>query len=234
MSFVRTLATLAAGFAVAKGYDKYKGLGGMAGVRKEMQENEAVQSATDQVGAMLSKVGVPGGGDGIRKMMVQWLGTTEQAGEAAAAGFGGLLAAITGAAAGGAEQAGEMMDAVTGKTGATAAMEDNARLMIRAMIQAAKADGEIDEGERARILEKLGDIGPEERAFVEAELVKPVDIEALASDTGGRMKAQVYAMSLMAIRIDKASEAAYLDGLAIALGLSDEARNAIHGAMGLA
>lgn len=234
MSFVRTLATLAAGFAMAKGYEKYKGLGGMAGVRKELQENEAVHSATDQVGAMLSKAGVPGGGDGIRKMMDQWLGTTEQAGEAAAAGFGGLLAAITGAAAGGAEQAGQMMDAVTGKTGATSAMEGNARLMIRAMIQAAKADGEIDAEERERLLEQLGDIGADERAFVEAEMAKPVDIEALASDTGDQMKAQVYAMSLMAIRVDKASEVAYLDGLATALGLSDEARNAIHKSMGIA
>ena len=47
------------------------------------------------------------------------------------------------------------------------------------------------------------------------------------------MKAQVYAMSLMAVHVDKASEAAYLDGLAAALGLTPETRDAIHKSMGL-
>jgi uncharacterized membrane protein YebE (DUF533 family) len=234
MSFVRTLATLAAGYAAAKGFEKYKEMGGMAGVQKSMQGNPQVQGATDQLGEMMAKMGIPGGAAGIQKMMDQWLGTTGQAGEAAAAGMGGLLTAITGAAATGTEQAGRMMDAVTGKTTATHALEENAKLMIRAMIQAAKADGEIDAQEREKILSHLGDISPEERAFVEAEIRKPVDIMALAEDTGDAMKAQVYAMSLMAIRVDKASEAAYLDGLAAALGLSHEARLKVHKAMGLA
>jgi hypothetical protein len=37
MSFVRTLATLAAGYAAAKGMEKYKEMGGMAGVQKSMR-----------------------------------------------------------------------------------------------------------------------------------------------------------------------------------------------------
>lgn len=234
MSFVRTLATLAAGFAAAKGVDRFKQMGGMAGVQKSMQDNPQIRSATDQLGQMLERAGVPGGAGGIQKMMDQWLGTAGKSGEAAAAGFGGLLAAIGGAAAAGTEQAGQMMEAVTGRTGATAALEENAKLMIRAMIQAAKADGEIDAEERETILSKLGDISPEERAFVEAEMAKPVDIPALAQDTGDAMKAQVYATSLMAIRVDKASEAAYLDGLAAALGLSEETRAQVHRGMGLA
>ena len=234
MSFVRTLATLAAGYAAAKGLEKYKEMGGMAGVQKAMRDNPQVQGATDQLGEMMARMGVPGGAGGIQKMMDQWLGTAGPAGEAAAAGFGSLLTAITGAAAAGTENAGRMMDAVTGKTAATHAMEENARLMIRAMIQAAKADGEIDAEEREKILAQLGDIGPEERAFVEAQIAAPVDIMGLAEDTGDAMKAQVYAMSLMAIRVDKASEAAYLDGLARALGLTSEARAAVHKAMGLA
>jgi uncharacterized membrane protein YebE (DUF533 family) len=234
MSFVRTLATLAAGYAAAKGFEKYKEMGGMAGVQKSMRDNPQVQGASDQVGEMLAKMGVPGGAAGIQKMMDQWLGTTGQAGEAAAAGLGGLLTAITGAAAAGTENAGKMMDAVTGKTAATDAMEQNAKLMIRAMIQAAKADGEVDLEEQQKILAQLGDIGPEERAFIEAEMRKPVDIMGLAHDTGDTMKAQVYAMSLMAIRVDNASEVAYLDGLARALGLSEQTRATVHKSMGLA
>jgi uncharacterized membrane protein YebE (DUF533 family) len=234
MSFVRTLATLAAGYAAAKGFEKYKEMGGMAGVQKSMRDNPQMASATDQVGQMLEKMGVPGGAAGLQNMMDQWLGAAGKSGDAAAAGLGGLLTAITGAAAAGTENAGKMMDAFTGKSAATNAMEENAKLMIRAMIQAAKADGEIDLEEQQKILAKLGDIGPEERAFVEAEMRKPVDIMGLAQDTGDAMKAQVYAMSLMAIRVDNASEAAYLDGLARALGLSDQARTAVHRAMGLA
>lgn len=234
MSFVRTLATLAAGYAAAKGVEKYREMGGMAGVQKAMRDNPQVQGTTDQMGELLTKMGVPGGAAGVQKMMDQFLGATGQTGEAAAAGLGGLLTALTGAAAAGTEQAGRMVDAVTGKTAATDALEDNARLMIRAMIQAAKADGEIDAEERGKILAALGDATPEERAFVEAEMAKPVDIMGLAQDTGDAMKAQVYATSLMAIRVDTASEVAYLDGLARALGLSDEARAAVHRSMGVA
>jgi uncharacterized membrane protein YebE (DUF533 family) len=144
-----------------------------------------------------------------------------------------LVTALTGSAAAGAEQAGQMLDAFTGKTAVSDAMEDNARLMIRAMIQAAKADGEIDAEEREKILAHLGDMGPEERAFVAAELERPVDISGLAQDAGHSMRAQVYAMSLMAMRVDKASEAAYLDGLATALGLDAGERQAIHDRMGV-
>ncbi|MEO1788592.1 MAG: DUF533 domain-containing protein, partial [Pseudomonadota bacterium] len=110
----------------------------------------------------------------------------------------------------------------------------NAKLMIRAMIQAAKADGEIDEGERDRILEYLGDLDAEEKAFVEAELAAPIDANALAADTGDAMKAQVYAMSLMAVKVDSTSEVDYLNGLANALGLSDDTRARVHQSMGLA
>jgi uncharacterized membrane protein YebE (DUF533 family) len=234
MSFVRTLATLAAGYAAAKGLEKYKEMGGMAGVQKAMRGNPQLDGATDQIGAMLEKMGVPGGAAGVQKMMDQWLGGAGQASQAATAGLGGLLTALTGAAATGTEQAGQMMDAMTGRTAVSNAMEENAKLMIRAMIQAAKADGEIDAEEQKKILAQLGELDPEERAFVEAEIRRPVDIVGLAQDTNDAMKAQVYAMSLMAIRVDKASEAAYLDGLARALGLTAETRAGVHKAMGLA
>lgn len=233
MSFVRTLATLAAGFAAAKGFEQYKQMGGMAGVQKAMADNPALANVQAQMGAMMEKMGVPGGAKGFQEMAAQWTGAASQAGESAMAGLGGLIAAMGGAAATGTEQAGQMIDALTGKKVASGAMEENAKLMIRAMIQAAKADGEIDADEKKRILDYLGDLEPEEKAFVEAELAKPVDVNALALDTGQQAKAQVYAMSAMAIRVDTQSEVSYLDGLASALGLSDEDRQRIHATMGL-
>lgn len=233
MSFVKTLATLAAGFAAAKGVDQYRKMGGMAGVQKAMQDNPALANMQAQMGAMLEKMGVPGGAKGLQDMASQWTGAGQQAGESAMAGLGGLMAALGGAAATGTEQAGQMMDTLTGNSATTATMEENAKLMIRAMIQAAKADGEIDDEEKERILGYLGDLDAEEKAFVEAELAKPIDVNGLAMETGAQAKAQVYAMSAMAIRVDTQSEVSYLDGLATALGLSDEDRKRIHASMGL-
>lgn len=234
MSFVRTLATLAVGFAASKGYDKFKEMGGMAGMQQAMASNPALAGMTDQMGGMLEKMGVPGGAEGLKSMVDQWTGASVQATDTAAAGMGGLMAALGGSAAAGATQASQMIDAFTGNTNATDSMEENAKLMIRAMIQAAKADGEIDEGERDRILEHMGDLDAEERAFIEAELAKPIDVHALAADTSDAMKAQVYAMSLMAVKVDTNSEANYLNGLADALALSEDTRARVHRSMGVA
>lgn len=234
MSFVRTLATLAAGFAAAKGVEQYKKMGGMAGIQEAMKDNPAMAGMQAQMAEMMDRMGVPGGSDGMQKIMEQWTGAAGAMGEQAMAGIGGLLSALNGSAAAGAEQAGQMLDTLTGTKAATQGMEENAKLMIRAMIQAAKADGELDADERARILEHLGEIDAEERAFVEGELDKPIDLHGLAMDTGEAMKAQVYAMSLTAVRVDTEKEASYLDGLAAALGLSENTRQAVHRAMGVA
>jgi uncharacterized membrane protein YebE (DUF533 family) len=150
------------------------------------------------------------------------------------AGLTGLMTAMGGGMAAGAAQTGQMIDAMTGTTIATDTMEENAKLMIRAMIQAAKADGKIDADEKARIMEHLGDVDARERAFIEAEMAAPVDAMALASDTSEQMKAQVYATSLMAVRVDDVSEAKYLNTLADALGLSQETRDRVHRTMGVA
>ena len=228
MSFVKTLATLAAGFAAAKGHEKYKDMGGMPGVKEAMRDNPQFNQMSDQAFDMMEKMGLPT--DQLKGMRDQFL----NAGDASsAAGMGGLMSALGGGMAGGAEQTSSMIDAMTGTTAATDAMEENAKLMIRAMIQAAKADGEIDDTERAKIMEHMGDIGDAERAFIEAELAAPVDPMALAQDTSQQMAAQVYASALMTVQVDSLKEADYLNTLANALNLSEETRARVHGAMGV-
>lgn len=231
MSFVRTLATLAVGFAAAKGYDKYKDMGGMPGVKDAMRSNPQLNQMSDQAFDMMEKMGLPT--EQLKGMRDQFMGQTDGAAANASAGLGGLMAALGGGMAGGAEQTSAMIDSLTGTTTATDTMEENAKLMIRAMIQAAKADGEIDETERAKIMEHLGDADPEERAFIEAELTAPVDPMALANDTSQQMAAQVYATALMTIRVDNLKEADYINRLAEGLGLSDETRARVHAAMGI-
>ncbi|MEL7106607.1 MAG: tellurite resistance TerB family protein [Pseudomonadota bacterium] len=232
MSFVKTLATLAAGYAAAKGADKFKDMGGMKGLQDMMSGAGGAGGGENPLGDMMQKMGLPGG-DALQGMLGQLTGGSAAAGGAGAAGLGGLMAALGGAQATGQEQASSMMDALTGTTVATDTQEQGAKLMIRAMIQAAKADGEIDEDEKAKILEHMGDMGPEELAFVKAELAAPIDIEGLAADTSDQMKAQVYAVSLMAVKVDHASEARYLNGLADAMGLSPEIRDQVHRSMGI-
>lgn len=232
MSFVKTLATLAIGFAAARGVDKYRKLGGMDGVKDAMRGAGAPGGMADQVGDLAEKVGIPGGKDAVRDMFAKFGSSAASATEATEAGLGSLMSAMTGAASAGAKGLGDMLGAVSGATPANAILEENAKLMIRAMIQAAKSDGAIDADERDKILSHLGDASDEEIAFVQAELDAPLDIAGLAAKVGEASKAQVYSASLMAIQVDTEAERIYLRQLAAALGLDAGAVAAIHAGMG--
>lgn len=211
MSFVRTLATLAVGFAAAKGFDKYKQMGGMAGVQDALKKNPQTAGLAAQAEAMLGKFGGVAGAGGAAGGL---LGTLGSMGAAASA-------SVTG-----------MIDQMTGTTAATDAAEANARLMIRAMIQAARADGQITDAERAVILDHLGESTPEERAFVEAEMLAPVDPMALARDTADAARLQVYTAAVMTVQTDTPAEAQFLSALAQGLGLDAQTVAGIHASMG--
>ncbi len=233
MSFVKTLATLAVGFAAAKGVEKFRQAGGVTGMKDALRGASTGQNGmADQMGAMADKYGVPGGADAVRDMFAKFSGTALQATEATEAGLGSMMAAMTGAAATGAKSVSDMMGAVTAGTPVNAMMEENAKLMIRAMIQAAKADGEIDAEERAKILDHLSDASDEEMAFVQAELNAPLDAAALAASVGDASKAQVYSAALMAITVDTEAERTYLKALARGLMLDDASVAQIHKTMG--
>jgi uncharacterized membrane protein YebE (DUF533 family) len=101
------------------------------------------------------------------------------------------------------------------------------------MIQATKADGKIDEAEKRKILDQLGDAGEAEMRFVKAELAAPVDIQGLARQVPKGLEGQVYAMSVMAITLDDRQEAEYLHQLAQALGIDPQSVNQIHAQLGV-
>ena len=103
-------------------------------------------------------------------------------------------------------------------------------LLIKAMIAAAKADGHIDDDERAAVLGQIDEQGldQEAHAFVEAEMAKPLDIYEITSAVrDARTAAEVYAASLMAIDVDTDAERKYLDMLATRLGLDDGTKERI-------
>lgn len=102
-------------------------------------------------------------------------------------------------------------------------MENHARLIVEAMINAAKADGHISTEEVQRIAGHLQDSGADEESlrFVLAEMEKPMQTQELIAAIGNRQElaAEVYAASLLAIEVDTPQERAYLNQLGTALGL---------------
>ncbi|AHG46925.1 hypothetical protein RLEG12_28385 [Rhizobium leguminosarum bv. trifolii CB782] len=98
-------------------------------------------------------------------------------------------------------------------------------VLIRAMIAAAKADGHIDDAERALIMDKVkaADVSGEAAAFIEHELASPTDIDALvAAATTEEQRVELYTASRLTIEPDSRAERGYLDLLAGRLGLADQ------------
>ncbi len=206
--------------------DQAKGMLGQLGERVGQGDKWAIGGIGAAVGALLS-----GGGGAARGAL----------GGAATALLGMLaynaLKDGQGAAPGAAPAGGELPLGVRPpQTPAEeATLEQHARLALQAMITAAKADGRIDDTERQRILGKLNEAGadPEEQAFVEAELAKPMDLDALvAAVPDQQTAAEIYAASLLAISVDTPAEKDYMQQLAQRLGLDQATVASLHGRLG--
>jgi uncharacterized membrane protein YebE (DUF533 family) len=106
------------------------------------------------------------------------------------------------------------------------AMEDHkALLLIRAMIAAANADGQITAVERQRILSKVEEAGADadDRRIIEQELQQPRSLDALLRDvTDPETAEQVYLASEMAIDAGSSAEKTYLQYLAARLNLPQD------------
>lgn len=105
---------------------------------------------------------------------------------------------------------------------------DQAVLLIRAMINSAKVDGEITDEEQKNILSQVGDTSPDTLKFLRAEFARPLDVIEFAQSLPIGMEQKAYGISLMAIKLDTKEEADYLRQLANALRISPEACNQIH------
>lgn len=102
--------------------------------------------------------------------------------------------------------------------------DDNQRalVMVRAMVAAAYADGEIDAAEKARIMGNLQQAGlnDEAAAFLDEELANPMDPAGLAGlSTSAEMTVQIYTAARLAIDPDTQEEQDFLAELASALQL---------------
>lgn len=104
-------------------------------------------------------------------------------------------------------------------------LELHSRLMLKAMIAAAKADGHVDDRERGLIeaeLQRQGAAGSE-YSWLEQELRRPVDPAELAREVQGpEQAAEVYLASALVADETSFMERAYLDQLALQLRLPPE------------
>ena len=180
--------------------------------------------------------GLGGGGNPLGRLLAQFGGGRGAVG-------GGLLA-VLGSLAYSALQAGQQggtdgaadVAAAPPPPGTPEEVHRSATLVLKAMIQAAKADGQLDAREIERITGKLHEAGedPEARDFVLREMSGPVDVEGLAREARTpKEAAEAYAASLMAIEVDTQAERDYLARLADALGLSQPTVAYIHHSLGV-
>ena len=104
------------------------------------------------------------------------------------------------------------------------AQEYSRQTPLIAMIDAAKADGQVDSDELTRIMNtmKSSGIGQEGMNYVIQKLQGPMETAKIVTAVRGRpdLAAQVYSASLMAIDVDTDAERNYLNKLAKAMGLS--------------
>ncbi len=164
-----------------------------------------------------------GGGAGGLGALAGLLGGGGGGGAAnAASGGGGGLGSLLGSLTGG----GQPAQAVPEKE------SNDAMLLIKAMCNAAKADGQIDESEVQNIVGRLGEVDENERRFLREELQAPVDLDAFLSSVPQDMAQQVYAFSLMGMKLDTQREAQYLGAVAQGLQLNPQIANQIHAKLG--
>ncbi len=171
-----------------------------------------------------------------------------KAGGGMAGGLGGLLESISGGASGASASAQNVPAPAGGSLGdllnsalqgnkipePEPEQEDLARILIQAMVKAAKSDGNIDQTEQQKIVANLGDeVSDDERQFVLSEMKAPLDLDGFIKSVPRGAEMQVYMMSLLGIDLDHRKEAQYLDNLRKGLGMSEEQANAIHQKLGV-
>ena len=100
--------------------------------------------------------------------------------------------------------------------------EAHGRVLLKAMIAAAKSDGHLDERERALVQVELqrSESDPDLRAWFDAELRRPLEpADVAAGATTPELAAEVYLASLVVVDETSTMERAYLDALARELRL---------------
>ena len=239
MSLVGTLARVAVAVGAAKGIGHVIGRVGQPAATGGTDAQSGNGQAGGGLGTLLEQLGAaPGMGDAGSKAKMSTAGGLDTL----IRGFADAVpAAATKGAPTKAQREGSFAEVLNQsfqnfgepKIAPTPQQDAVAGLMLRAMLQAAKCDGRIDEGEKTRLIEVLGQASREDVAFVNRELSSSVDVQALIKQVPRGLENQIYAVSLMSIDLDSQKEAEYLAALASGLGIGAREANAIHAKLGI-
>ncbi|MBC6416523.1 MAG: tellurite resistance TerB family protein [Rhodospirillales bacterium] len=115
------------------------------------------------------------------------------------------------------------------------ARESLAKLLIAAMVTAAKSDGIVDEEEQQAILNhsEALQLTPEEQSLLFEEMGKPFDMEPVVrAATTPEIATEIYAVSVVAIGTPSTAERAYLKMLAKRLQLPGDVVASLHKTLG--
>lgn len=118
------------------------------------------------------------------------------------------------------QQALQTVDQLSG-----AEVEAHSHAVLRALIAAAKADGRIDEKEKALISQEIGrhTDDPDLQQWLDAQVAKPLDATDFAEYANDpAVAAEVYLASVMLVDDQQVTERNYLNELADALGIKTE------------
>jgi len=112
--------------------------------------------------------------------------------------------------------------------------DHDAEILIKAMANAAKCDGQVDRAEVDAILGQVQNTSDAEMEFLNRELtsafVPAADFAALVPTD---LAPEAYVVSLAAVTVDTEAEERYLQDLATALDIDREDVEALHGQLGL-
>lgn len=245
MSLMNMVTKVAIGFAVAKGMQKVQQAGGIGKVMDGLKgaaggttTSQAGTASGGGLGGLLGGLtgGAGGAAGGLGDMLGSLTGSASAGGAGGLAGglggIGGLLGGLASARGG----SGSSLEDLLGQDNPVEepSEEDTAGLMIRAMVMAARCDGEIDATEKETLMATIGENATEaDMAFVRDAINEPVNAATLANDTPKGLETQVYSMSVMSIEPDNREEAKYLHELASALGIGQATANEIHDSFGV-
>ena len=224
MDAIKLLGSLMGNKSLASGLGSQL-LGGLLGGGQQQQQAPASSGLAGILGGMM------GGGGGQQQsagsgLLGSVLGSVMGGGGGAASGIAGLVGGMLG----GGDDA---QEAPAPQQAELQQANDQAVLMIRAMVNAAKSDGRVDQSEQENIISKLGsDVSEAEINFLKQEFAAPLDVAGFARSVPNGLEQQIYALSLTSIDLDTQNEAQYLGQLAQGLNIDANLCNQIHDQVG--
>jgi len=206
-------------------------LGGLLGGGGQQQQSSG--GVGDLLGGLLGGGGSGGGAGGLLGSI---LGGGQQQPEPAPRNneIAGLLGRVLGVGSQGNDDEHAQLQRHAEKViqAPPAAAQNEATILIKAMLNAAKADGRFDDDEKEKVLGRLGEVDQSEVDFIRKELATPLDVQAFVREVPRGLEQQTYAFSVMGINLDTQNEAQYLGQLAQGLGLDAQECNEINSQLG--